>query len=258
MCTSVGHPKPRAMSALGLFCRLLFAITMVGVPVLALFYFVYYEPLGGLATSSSEILEVRANYNPLINDIIYKVDAMSSVFVRTKSGAVQGERIIGMSDKELDVFLGIPFAEPPLGELRFRKPTAVRPWAGVYRAIRHGRPCLQYPLSHRIKETPWVSEEISSEDCLYLNIWAPGNSGKGLKPVMIWIYGGALISGSADVLAYDGGALAAFGDVLVVTFNYRLGIFGFLNANHESAPGNMGLHDQVSLQLISATFTAIS
>ena len=227
---------------------------MVGIPILVLFYFIYYEPLHHLQTSASERSEEQLR--PNVVDQLYKVDSMSSVYVKTKSGSVQGERL-EVLNKEIDIFLGIPYAEPPVGDLRFRKPKDAKPWSGIYRAIRHSRPCLQFKLSHRVKETPWVSEETSSEDCLYLNVWAPGNSGKNLKPVMVWIHGGAFISGSADVEFYDGGVLAAYGDVVIVTFNYRLGIFGFLTASHESAPGNMGLHDQAAaLKWVKANIEA--
>lgn len=233
----------------------MFAFSMVAVPILVLFYFIYYEPLHHFIQSSgSEKSEARSSIHP--NDLNFKIDSLSSVNVKTKSGMIQGERIDVLS-KEVDVFLGIPFAEPPIGDLRFRKPKEIKPWAGIYRAIRFGRPCLQYKLDHRVKETPGVSPATSSEDCLYMNIWSTGNtkrstsstsqsnkSNNSLKPVLIWIYGGAFISGSADVDVYDGGVLSAYGDIVVVTFNYRLGIFGFLNANHESSPGNMGLHDQ--------------
>ena len=224
---------------------------MVAVPILVLFYFIYYEPLHHfIQQSGSEKSEARTPFNDITG---FKLDSLSSVNVKTKYGIVQGERIDVLS-KEVDVFLGIPYAEPPVGDLRFRKPKEIRPWPGIYRAIRYGRPCLQYKLDHRVKETPWVSTAASSEDCLYMNIWSTGNTRRAsnnnynrtsiLKPVLIWIYGGAFISGSADVDYYDGGVLSAYGDIVVVTFNYRLGIFGFLNANHESSPGNMGLHDQ--------------
>ena len=113
------------------------------------------------------------------------------------------------------------------------------------------RPCLQYKFDHRVKETPWISSISSSEDCLYLNIWSTGHNRSsasrnvgGRKPVLIWIHGGGYTTGSSDVDNYDGAVLAAFGDMIVVTINYRLGIFGFLNVKHETAPGNQGLHDQ--------------
>jgi carboxylesterase type B len=221
---------------------------MVALPLLVLFYFIYYEPLHGLVASSSDTSSATAARSMGMNPSgqIYKVDSLHSVFVKTKSGMIQGERI-DIMNKEIDVFLGIPYAEPPIGDLRFRKPKEVKPWNGIYRAIRHSRPCLQYKMDHRVKESPWISPVTSSEDCLYFNIWSSVSAkptASNLKPVMIWIYGGNFISGSADVEMYDGGILASFGDIIVVTFNYRLGVLGFLNANHESSPGNVGLHDQ--------------
>ena len=220
---------------------------MVALPILVLFYFIYYEPLQGLMAAPSDNSHTSArssSNNP--SGQIYKVDSLHSVFVKTKSGTIQGERIDVMN-KEIDVFLGIPYAEPPIGDLRFRKPKEVKPWNGIYRAIRHSRPCLQYKLDHRIKDATWISPVASSEDCLYLNIWSSVNQKpvpNNLKPVIIWIHGGSFISGSSDLDMYDGGVLASFGDIIVVTFNYRLGVLGFLNANHESSPGNAGLHDQ--------------
>ena len=239
------------MTFLGLFCRVFFAFSMIAIPILVLFYFIYYEPLHNMmTTSSSDQSTARSmlfSSNP--SNQIYKVDALSSVFVKTKAGTVQGERI-DILNKEIDVFLGIPFAEPPLGDLRFRKPREVKPWNGIYRGIRHSRPCLQYRQDHRFsKEAGWISPVLSSEDCLYLNIWASVNkkpSLSNLKPVLIIIHGGHFISGSSDIDALDGGILAAFGDIVVVTFNYRLGVLGFLNSNHESSPGNVGLHDQAA------------
>ena len=224
---------------------------MVAIPILVLFYFIYYEPLHSLmTTSSSDQTTSRSmlfSANP--SNQIYKVDALSSVFVKTKAGTVQGERI-DILNKEIDVFLGIPYAEPPLGDLRFRKPREVKPWNGIYRAIRHSRPCLQYRQDNRFsREAAWISPVLSSEDCLYLNIWSSVNkkpSVNNLKPVLIIIHGGHFISGSSDIDSLDGGILAAFGDIVVVTFNYRLGVLGFLNSNHESSPGNVGLHDQAT------------
>lgn len=250
----------KRMSTIGVIGRVVFAFTLVAIPICVLFYFIYYEPLNNLLIASpSHSSEARHPFSSSVSDAMYKLESLSSVFVKTKYGTVQGERIEILS-KDIDVFLGIPYAEPPIGDLRFRKPKTVKPWNGIYRAIRHSRPCLQYHLDHRVERTPWISPITSSEDCLYLNIWSSvgtsrhasqsssssTSSAQSLKPVLVWIYGGAFISGSADVDSYDGGVLSAYGDIVVVTFNYRLGILGFLNTNHESSPGNQGLHDQVA------------
>lgn len=247
--------RTRGMTLLGLTCRVLFSFSMVAVPILVLFYFIYYEPINNLMgnyyhkAAGSEERATSIDLDGSSDDnLLYKVDPSSTaVYVRTKSGRIQGERVQVLS-KSLDVFLGIPYAEAPIGELRFKKPRSVKPWSGIYRAARFGRPCLQYKFDHRVKETPWISSISSSEDCLYLNIWSTGHnnrsSGGRRKPVLIWIHGGGYTSGSSDVDNYDGAVLAAFGDMIVVTINYRLGIFGFLNVKHETAPGNQGLHDQ--------------
>ena len=176
-------------------------------------------------------------------------DKTLTITIETKNGLVQGKLTTALN-KNVSIFLGIPYAEPPIGSLRFKKPVRKKPWTKVWRAKYPRPPCLQYKLNHRVPLTPWVSSFKSSEDCLYLNIWSPvklTNQTRDRKPVMIWIYGGAFISGSSDVKYYDGIILSTFGDVVVVSFNYRVGVLGFLNLNIEQVPGNTGLYDQVLL-----------
>ena len=92
---------------------------------------------------------------------------------------------------------------------------------------------------------PSIFPMTESEDCLVLNVWSPkSKNSSDLKPVMFWIYGGGLVTGSSFIPIYDGKRLASH-DVVVVSINYRLGPFGFLNAGNESVPGNMGLYDQL-------------
>jgi para-nitrobenzyl esterase len=149
------------------------------------------------------------------------------------------------------VFKGIPFAQPPVGELRWREPAPVKPWAGVRDAGAYGAPCAQVASGWNDKIAA-----IASEDCLYLNIWSPEWPGKARKPVMFWIHGGANMGGSALGAGgieppFDGERLARRG-VVVVTINYRLGIFGFMahpELTAESphrASGNCGILDQVA------------
>jgi para-nitrobenzyl esterase len=158
------------------------------------------------------------------------------------------------------VFRGIPFAQPPVGNLRWREPQPVAPWKGTRDATRYGPACIQNlygtgvflaPLA-KLYGRDYPQQKIEmSEDCLYLNIWTPEWPPKHAAPVMFWIHGGSNIMGSGGESSYDGTALAAKG-VVVVTINYRLGILGsFSHAQltRESphhASGNYGLLDQIA------------
>lgn len=136
-------------------------------------------------------------------------------------------------------FLGIPYAQPPVGDLRWRKPAPGMPWKGVRDALKFGGQCAANPI--------WGMGKVINEDCLYLNIWTPQWPPSGLKPVMVWIHGGGNVAGSGDV---NGESLMRHG-MVVVSLNYRLGIFGFfahpeLTAESpEHASGNYGLMDQI-------------
>jgi len=158
----------------------------------------------------------------------------SGPYSRTDSGYVHGKTVSGVEQ-----FLGVPFAAPPVGRLRWRPPAAVSSWTGVREATRPGPQCAQtYGL-------PLTTN--TNEDCLYLNVYVP-SGGAASKPVMVWIHGGAYAFGAGD--QYDPTELAKAGDVVVVTINYRLGPFGFLAhpalsaeaADHSS--GDYGLMDQ--------------
>jgi para-nitrobenzyl esterase len=136
------------------------------------------------------------------------------------------------------VFKGIPFAAPPVGDLRWREPMPVKAWSGVRDATKFGSRCMQ------------TGPDVS-EDCLYLNVWAPEWPAKSRKPVMVWIHGGGNFAGSGSEPTFDGEAFARRG-VVLVTANYRLGVFGFFahpeltaESSHR-ASGNYGLMDQVA------------
>ena len=137
------------------------------------------------------------------------------------------------------VFRGIPFAEPPVGALRFAAPQPVRRWDGVREAVSYGSPPPQagaFGMDALAKD--------ADDDWLTVNVWSPEpGTGAGL-PVMVWIQGGAFAIGMSSLPEYDGGRLAREGGVVVVTFNYRVGIEGF--AQIEGAPANRGLLDQVA------------
>ncbi|MEH0416634.1 carboxylesterase/lipase family protein [Streptomyces sp. B21-083] len=151
--------------------------------------------------------------------------------VRTAAGAVRGRREGGLA-----VFRGIPFAEPPVGELRFAAPLPAARWDGVREAFAFGPPPPQ--------EVTGPDASPAGDDWLTVNVWTPDADPAARRPVMVWIYGGAYKLGSADDPSYDGGRLSRDGDVVVVTLNYRVGIEGF--ARIEGAPANRGLLDQVA------------
>ncbi|CAG2245581.1 Esterase CM06B1,Juvenile hormone esterase,Venom carboxylesterase-6,Esterase FE4,Cholinesterase,Esterase E4,Phenmedipham hydrolase,Putative inactive carboxylesterase 4 [Mytilus edulis] len=136
-------------------------------------------------------------------------------------------------------FYNIPYAKPPVGKLRFAKSEPYGQWNGTLNATRLGLACMQAP-----DPSPTFKYNGFSEDCLQLNIYVPNNISSNTKrSVMVWIHGGAYQFGSGTL--YNGTMLAARGDVVVVTINYRLGIFGFLSYNDTAARGNFGLWDQV-------------
>ncbi|GFQ70430.1 acetylcholinesterase-1, partial [Trichonephila clavata] len=164
----------------------------------------------------------------------------SSILVNTPIGPING--IISFVESQpVQVFLGIPFAEPPIGDLRFKKPVPVQPWARIFQADQQPPACIQYTEY----PFPWYdSEPDKSEDCLYLNIFVPSHAKKGSKlAVLFWIFGGGFTFGSNRMDLYDARPLAHGGNVIVVTINYRLGLFGFLTSDTEDAPGNVGLYD---------------
>uniref|UniRef100_A0A452QQI1 Carboxylic ester hydrolase n=1 Tax=Ursus americanus TaxID=9643 RepID=A0A452QQI1_URSAM len=169
--------------------------------------------------------------------------------VDTPLGRVRGrqEGVKG-TDRLVNVFLGIPFAQPPLGTGRFSAPRPAQSWEGVRDASTAPAMCLQdlqrtdnsrFVLNGKLRLFP------ISEDCLILNIYSPAEATTGTRrPVMVWIHGGSLMSGAAT--SQDGSALAAYGDVVVVTVQYRLGFLGFLSTGDEHAPGNWGFLDVVA------------
>lgn len=164
--------------------------------------------------------------------------------VMTQSGALTGTR-----GAAADLYLGIPYAAPPVGERRWRAPAAVTPWTGERAAVAMGPHCAQPPSDFGVAST--------SEDCLYLNVYAPRTAGP--HPVMVWIHGGAFYLGQGN--AYNPEALVAQGTV-VVTLNYRLGALGFLanpalSAEQAGHSGNYGLMDQqAALRWVKANIAA--
>jgi len=164
------------------------------------------------------------------------VAADTDPVVAVRGGQIKGRTINGGGA----TFKGVPFAQPPVGDLRWRDPAPVKPWAGVLDAAAMGPACTQQS-----------TKQVSQEDCLYLNVWTGEWPSKSPKPVMVWIFGGSNTGGSPAAAYLDGTSLSRRG-VVMVTINFRLGIFGFFahpgltaESPHHSS-GNYGLLDQLA------------
>ena len=165
--------------------------------------------------------------------------------IRIKSGLIQGQPVDDRDD--VYVYKGVPYAAPPVGELRWKPPRGVQNWEGIRECIEYGPSCPQpkLPAPFGRDYGPY------SEDCLYLNVWTGARSSEERRPVMVWIHGGGLYAGSSSTPDFDGRVLAQEGAV-VVTVNYRLGVFGFLahpelsRESEHKVSGNYGLLDQIA------------
>jgi len=172
-------------------------------------------------------------------------DALPQLVRATSSGYVIG--YVSEDDDSVRVFLGVPYAEPPVGDLRFRPPQPAIPGPLPIDALFEPPSCMQAPY----REGGFYAQPLSevSEDCLYLNVWTAADEGDRL-PVMVWIHGGALTRGSGSLPLYEGTGLARKG-VVVVTVNYRLGAFGYLAhpalsaESDQGTSGNYGVLDQI-------------
>jgi para-nitrobenzyl esterase len=170
--------------------------------------------------------------------------------VQTDQGKVEG---LKEPNSTVTVFKGIPYAAPPLGDLRWKAPQPVVAWKGVRHADHFGNVCMQNPQApgsfYQVEF--YEAPEPMSEDCLYLNLWTAASSANEKRPVMVWIHGGGWVEGSGSLPSFNGEALAKKG-VVVVTINYRLGVFGFLahpeltKESDYGASGNYGMLDQLA------------
>ncbi|XP_078493316.1 acetylcholinesterase [Ciona intestinalis] len=184
--------------------------------------------------------------------VIYEVQASSNgLVVQTMYGSVRGKHVESPPrHQRIAAFLGIPFASPPLGELRFAAPQPPLSWEpDVRQTTEFGNSCVQIDdevFGNFRGSQMWNAPNLKSEDCLYLNVWTPRiptSTRSQPLAVMVWIYGGSFYSGTTALALYDGRYLAAQGGVVVVSINYRLGPLGFL-APLAGTPGNAGLLDQ--------------
>jgi para-nitrobenzyl esterase len=188
-------------------------------------------------------LKVRTVAMMLIGGLASSGTAAAQI-VKTATGPVEGR---STGDGRIQVFKGIPFAAPPVGDLRWQAPKPAAPWQGARKAAEFGSRCLQGQIFGDIVFTD------KSEDCLSLNIWTPagGPEAGGRVPVMVWIHGGGFQAGAGAEPRHDGEAFARKG-VVLVTFNYRLGVFGFFahpeltKESGRNASGNYGLLDQIA------------
>lgn len=178
--------------------------------------------------------------------------------VKVEQGLLAG---MNGSSADVRVYRGIPFAAPPVGDLRWKAPLPAAKWQGVRKAAEFSNACWQtpYPAAAAIYQAKLPG---LSEDCLYLNIWTPAKSAKDRLPVMVWIHGGGFTRGFGGTSSYNGEVLARKG-AIIVTINYRLGIFGFFahpeltaESGHH-ASGNYALLDQIAaLQWVQKNIAA--
>ena len=175
--------------------------------------------------------------------------------VQTSNGTVEGT---GRQTSGVRIFRGIPFVQPPVGDLRWKPPQRAKSWKDVRSAVQFGPRCMQHPVFDDMN----FRSNGMSEDCLYLNVWTPAEKSDERLPVLVYFYGGGFVGGDGSEPRYDGESLAKKG-IVVVTTNYRLAVFGFFahpeltreSSNHAS--GNYGLLDQnAALQWVQQNIAA--
>ena len=179
-----------------------------------------------------------------------------SLTVKTEQGKAHGKTI---NDGKVWAFLGLPYAAPPVGELRWKPPLPPVKWKGMRDATSFGAHCAQ----NHVFDDMIFQDSGPSEDCLFLNVYAPADAGKKSKlPVMFWIHGGGYSGGASSEPRHNGDFLPLKG-VVLVTINYRLGVFGFLATSGlakeaNGAAGNYGLMDMVAaLQWVKANIKSL-
>jgi para-nitrobenzyl esterase len=227
--------------------------------------FVFIHLLGVIVSENQKargIVSGMINGNKIILVILLFISTTAysqSPEVKTENGVVSGYK-----SGDISVYKGIPFAEPPVGNLRWKAPQPPKNRTGVLKCDKFSAsPMQSNPVPFRM----WTEEFITppgnlSEDCLYLNVWTPAKTEKEKLPVLVWIYGGGFSSGSAACAIYDGEELAKKG-IIFVSINYRVGVFGFLahpelsKESKNNVSGNYGLLDQVAaLQWVKKNIAA--
>lgn len=190
-------------------------------------------------------ISICANAQDL-TELNEQVKTTHNVIAKTQLGFVKGISVID-TKSPVNKFLGIPYAQAPIANLRWQKPKSATPWQGVLDATQYAPDCMQVPFMGDLAPL----KGPLSEDCLYLNIWTPAQDAIRKRPVMVWIHGGGFVNGGSSAAIYSGQSFAESG-VVFVSFNYRLGRFGFfahpeLSEQSKNTPvGNYGLMDQIA------------
>jgi para-nitrobenzyl esterase len=181
-----------------------------------------------------------------------------SVAVQAQTVTVDTGKLQGVSGNEVTAYKGIPYAAPPVGKLRWRPPQPAASWKGVLKATEYGHDCMQLPFPS--DAAPLGTQP--AEDCLVLNVIVPARHTRSPLPVMVWIYGGGFVNGGSSPAVYDGSQFAR-GGVVFVSFNYRLGRFGFFahpsltRENPDGLLGNYAYMDQIAaLQWVKRNIVA--
>ncbi|XP_055734017.1 neuroligin-4, X-linked-like isoform X1 [Salvelinus fontinalis] len=218
---------------------------------------------------------LRGILPPLLSLVLSLPPAASQSVITTSQGRLRGQLTPLPSDLLGPVvqYLGVPYARPPTGERRFQPPEPPLSWPGVRNATQFSPVCPQPVEEHSLltEMLPlWYSANLDiasaylsqqSEDCLFLNIYVPTEEDihdeGGLRPVMVYVHGGSYSEGSGNMM--DGSVLASYGNVIVITINYRLGVLGFLSTGDQAAKGNYGLLDQIqALRWVKENIAAFS
>ncbi len=192
-------------------------------------------------------------YFSLLFLISTRIIAQNAPHVKVANGELEGIDASGVN-----IFKGIPYAAPPVGDFRWREPQPVKNWTGVRKADKFGPRAMQLPI---FGDMSFRSDGVS-EDCLYLNVWAPFKTNNEKLPVLVYFYGGGFLAGDGSELRYDGESMSRKG-IVTVTVNYRLGVFGFFASSEltkesqHHASGNYGLLDQAAaLQWVQKNIAA--
>lgn len=211
-----------------------------------------------LATAGAPVAFAADRPASPVDETMTDVHRAGPLASKAPTAVTDAGRVRGVAQGEVIAYRGIPFAAPPVGDLRWRAPRPAVKWSGVRDAREYGHDCMQKPFDSDaapLGTTP-------SEDCLVLNIWRPAQASSRPLPVMVWIYGGGFVNGGSSPAVYAGDSFARRG-VLVISFNYRLGRFGFfahpaLSREHPEEPkGNYALMDQIAaLKWVKANIAA--